>query len=59
MALYLGVSNNGTFVTSDGYALQSSDGLSLTALSATSKLKIVLNGVAYHVNINLPNKESE
>lgn len=59
MAVYLGVVNNGTFVSSDGYALQDSNGISLTALSATSKLKIVLNGVAYHVNINLPNKESE
>jgi hypothetical protein len=40
MAVYLGISNNGTFVSSDGYTLQDSDGLSLTALPATSKLKI-------------------
>lgn len=59
MAVYLGVSNNGTFVSSDGYTLQDSDGLSLTALSATNKLKVILNGIVYRVNINLPKKESE
>lgn len=59
MAVYLGISNNGTFVSSDGYALQDSDGLSLTALSATNKLKVILNGIVYRVNINLPKKESE
>lgn len=59
MALYLGVTSNGTFVSSDGYALQDSDELSLTALPSTSKLKIILNGVAYRLNIELPVKESE
>ena len=59
MALYLGISNNGTFVTSDGYTLQDSNGLSLTALPATSKLKINLNGVAYRLNVKFPEKESE
>jgi hypothetical protein len=59
MALYLGIANNGTFVSSDGYALQDSNSLSLTALPATSKLKIILNGVAYRVNVKLPEKESE
>lgn len=59
MAVYLGLSNNGTFVSSDGYALQDSNGLFLTALPSTSKLKIILNGVAYRLNIELPVKESE
>ena len=59
MAVYLGVSNNGTFVSSDGYTLQDSDGLSLMALPATTKLKVILNGIVYRVNINLPTKESE
>ena len=59
MALYLGVTNNGTFVSSDGYALQDSNGLYLVALPNTSKLRIMLNGVAYRLNVKLPEKESE
>lgn len=59
MAMYLGVSNNGTFVSSDGYKLQDNDGLSLSALPANGKLKIILNGVVYRFNIKLPEKESE
>lgn len=59
MALYLGVINNGTFVSSDGYALQDSNGISLIALPETSKLKIMLNGVVYRLNVKLPEKESE
>jgi hypothetical protein len=59
MALYLGVANNGRFITLDGYTLQDSNSLSLSALPAVSKFKIMLNGVAYHVNIELPAKESE
>lgn len=59
MAVYLGVSNNGKIISSDGYALQDSDALSLTALPSTSKFKINLNGVAYRLNIELPVKESE
>lgn len=59
MSLYLGVANNGSFVSSDGYALQDSDSLYLTAIPVTSKLKIVFNGVAYRVNVKLPEKEAE
>lgn len=59
MALYLGVTNNGTFVSSDGYTLQDSNGLYLVALPETSKLKIILNGVSYRLNVKLPEKESE
>ena len=59
MALYLGVTNNGVFVSSDGYVLQDSNSLYLMALPATTKFKIMLNGVAYHLNIELPVKESE
>jgi hypothetical protein len=59
MALYLGVANNGTFVSSDGYSLLDSNNLSLTALPEINKLKIVLNGIVYRVNVNLPKKESE
>ena len=58
MALYLGVSNNGSFVSSDGYTLQDSNGVSLSAVPATSKLKIILNGVTYRLNVKLPAKES-
>lgn len=59
MAVYLGVVNNGTFVSSDGYALQDSNGISLSALPFTNKLKVIINGVAYRVNVNLPKKERE
>lgn len=57
MSLYLGVVNNGTFVTSDNYTLIDSNDEPLVAQSSTSKWKIVINGVTYHVNINL--KESD
>lgn len=59
MALYLGVINNGIFMSSDSYTLQDSNGLSLIALPETRKLKINLNGATYRVNIKLPAKESE
>ena len=59
MALYLGITNNGSFVSSDGYSLQDSNGMSLMALPYTNKLKIMLNGVAYRLNVKLPEKESE
>lgn len=60
MALYLGAPNNDRLMSSDGYILQDSNGLYLTALSATTgKLKIILNGVVYHLNVKLPAKEDE
>jgi hypothetical protein len=59
MALYLGVANNGNFVSSEGYTLQDSDGFSLTALPMLVKRKIVINNVVYRVNIKLPEKESD
>ena len=60
MALYLGTSNKGHLMSSDGYRLQDSNGLYLTALSTTTgKLKIILNGVVYRLNVKLPAKESE
>ena len=59
MAVYLGISNNGQFVSSDGYILHDSDSVHLTALPLTTKFKIILNGVACHVNIELPTKESD
>lgn len=59
MAVYLGISNDGTFVSSDGYTLQDSNDLSLTALSSVHKYKIILNNVVYRVNVNLNTKESE
>jgi hypothetical protein len=59
MALYLGINNDGTFVSSDGYTLTDSNDLYLSALPVAGKLKIIFNGVAYHVNVKLPEKESE
>lgn len=59
MALYLGIANNGNFVSSDGYTLQDSNSLSLTALPMIVKRKIVINNIVYRVNVKLPEKESE
>lgn len=59
MALYLGISNNGTFVSSDGYRLQDSDGLLLTALQESNKWKIIIDNVAYRVNVNSGLKDGE
>lgn len=59
MALYLGIANNGNFITSDGYSLQDANGLSLTALATTDKWKIILDNVVYRLNIKLPEKEDE
>ena len=59
MAIYLGVDNNGTFVSSDGQPLLDSNGLTLTAIPISGKLKFVFNGISYRVNVKLPKKESE
>lgn len=59
MAIYLGIVNDGTFVSSDGYSLRDSNDLSLYALQASDKWKIILNNVVYHVKVNLDTKESE
>jgi hypothetical protein len=59
MALYLGVSNDGAFVTSDGYTLQDLNNLSLMAFPESNKFKIILNNVVYRLNVNLNTKESE
>lgn len=59
MALYLGVSNDGTFVSSEGYKLQSSDDLLLSAIPVSNKQKIIINNVVYRLNIELTAKESE
>lgn len=60
MALYLGASNNDRLMSSDGYILQDSNGLYLIALSTTTnKLKIILDGVVYRLNVKFPEKESE
>lgn len=59
MAIYLGIVNDGTFVSSDGYSLRDSNNISLYAEQASDKWKIVLNNVVYRVNVNLDTKESE
>lgn len=59
MAVYLGIKNDGTLITSDGYRLQDSDGLSLYALQATDKWKVILNNVVYNINVNSIKKEAE
>ena len=61
MALYLGGNNYISLASLDGYALQDSNGVSLvtTALSIAGKVKIKLNNITYHVNVNLTSEESE
>lgn len=59
MAIYLGIVNDGTFVSSDGYSLRDSNNVSLYAEQASDKWKVILNNVAYRVKINLDTKESE
>jgi hypothetical protein len=59
MAIYLGIVNDGTFVSSDGYSLRDSNNISLYAEQASDRWKVILNGVAYRVKVNLDTKESE
>lgn len=59
MAIYLGIANDGTFASSEGYALYDSDGLYLKAMYTLGKLKVILNGVTYNVNVKFSEKESE
>lgn len=59
MAIYLGIVNDGTFVSSDGYSLRDKNDLSLYAVQVTDKWKIVLNNVVYRVKVNLDTRESE
>jgi hypothetical protein len=59
MAIYLGIVNDGTFVSSDGYSLRDANNISLYAEQASDKWKVILNGVAYRVKVNLDTKESE
>ena len=59
MAIYLGISNDGTFVSSDGYSLRDANDLSLYATPATYKWKIILNNVVYNLNVNFTTKEEK
>ena len=59
MALYLGISNNGALISSDGYRLQDSNGLLLTTLQENNKWKIIIDNVAYRININSSLKDGE
>ena len=53
MAVYLGVPNNGTFITSDEYKLQDSAGINLIATPSINEWNVVIDNVVYRVNINL------
>lgn len=59
MALYSGINNDGTFVSSDYYRLLDINDLVLYALPESSKWKININGITYRLNVNLDTKESE
>ena len=53
MAIYLGIGNNGVFVTSDGYKLQDSTGATLIAAPSEDKWNIIIDNIVYQVNVNL------
>ena len=57
MALYLGIGNDGNFITSDGYSLKDSNNLFLTATPESSKYKVILNNTVYKVILNLKGSE--
>lgn len=59
MAVYLGIKNDGTFVTSDGYILKDANDMHLTGMPSADKYKIILNNVVYNINTNLNSKEAE
>ena len=59
MAVYLGIVNDGTFITSDGYRLQDINDVYLYATQATDKWKIIIDNVVYRVNVNLSLKDGE
>jgi hypothetical protein len=60
MPLYLGIANNGTFVSADDYSLQDSNGEHLDAEQLINKLKIFLDGTQCRLTINQqPSKENE
>lgn len=61
MAVCVGLKSNDTFVSADGYIIQSSDDLYLSILSIADKRKIVINNIVYRVmvDLNLYKKESE
>ena len=59
MALYLGVSNDGSFISSDGYTLKDSNNLFLRTIVTTHRHKIILNNVTYRVNVNLKKRDGE
>lgn len=59
MAVYLGIVNDGTFITSDGYRLQDINDVYLYAKQATDKWKIIIDNVVYRVNVNLSLKDGE
>ena len=58
MALYLGT-NNGVFVSLEGYVLQDSNGVSLIALPMADTRKIIINNIVYRLNVELSEKEGE
>lgn len=59
MAVYLGAINNGSFITSDGYRLHDSNGVSLSATSTITKWNIVIDNIVYRANVNLSLKDGE
>ena len=59
MAVYLGIVNDGTFVSSDGYTLKDSNGITLHAMQEVSRYKVVIDNIVYRVNVNLSSKDGE
>jgi hypothetical protein len=59
MAIYLGITNDGTFVSSDGYRLLDANDLFLYAMQASDKCKVIIDNIIYRVNVNLSLKDGE
>jgi hypothetical protein len=59
MAIYLGIANDGTFISLDDYKLQDSGSMYLYARPISDKWKLIFNNVTYNVNVDLETKESE
>ena len=53
------MTNNGTFVTADGYSLQDSNDTLLSAMPASTNYKIIIDNVAYRINVNLDLKDGD
>ena len=59
MAIYLGITHDGALISSDGYILQDTNGMTLYALQTSAQYKIIMDNVVYRVNVLLSLKDGE